>query len=96
MRTKLFLHCFYVMGPKTFNLPRSLLHPDRPGNKTYGDIVELLKGHFSPKPLVIAERFNQEEGESVTMFAAALKIVSLMQQQTLSLILPLPDLSCGI
>jgi hypothetical protein len=45
------------------------------------DIVKILKGHFSPKPLGIAERFrfhriNQEEGESVTMFAAALNKLS--------------------
>nr|XP_061795480.1 uncharacterized protein K02A2.6-like [Nerophis lumbriciformis] len=67
-----------VIGPKTFNLLRNLLQPDKPGSKTYREIVETLNGHFSPKPLVIAERFrfqrrNQEEGESVTMFVAALR-----------------------
>ncbi|KAK6291449.1 hypothetical protein J4Q44_G00382150 [Coregonus suidteri] len=39
--------CFSVMGPKTFNLLGSLLQPDRTGNKTYGDIVEILKGFFT-------------------------------------------------
>lgn len=67
-----------VIGSKTFNLLRNLLQPDKPGSKTYREIVETLNGHFSPKPLVIAERFrfhrrNQEEGESVTMFVAALR-----------------------
>ncbi|XP_057692499.1 uncharacterized protein K02A2.6-like [Corythoichthys intestinalis] len=67
-----------VIGPKTFNLLRNLLQPDKPGSKTYREIVETLNGHFSPKPLVIAERFrfhrrSQEEGESVTMFVAALR-----------------------
>jgi hypothetical protein len=43
--------------------------------------VEILKGHFSPKPLVTAERFrfhgrNQGEKESVTMFAAELHKLS--------------------
>lgn len=47
-----------VIGPKTFNLLRSLLQPVRPGNKTYKEIVDTLTGHFSPKPLVIAERFR--------------------------------------
>lgn len=73
--------CFSVMGPKTCNLLDSLLQPDRSGNKTYGDIVEILKGHFSQEPLVNAERFrfhrrHQEEGESVPMFAVALKKLS--------------------
>lgn len=67
-----------MIGPKTFNLLRNLLQPAKPGSKTYKDIVVTLTNHFSSKPLVIAERFwfhrrNQEEGESVTMFVAALR-----------------------
>uniref|UniRef100_A0A669DC14 Gypsy retrotransposon integrase-like protein 1 n=1 Tax=Oreochromis niloticus TaxID=8128 RepID=A0A669DC14_ORENI len=67
-----------VIGPKTFNLLRSLLQPAKPGNKSFTEIVDTLTKHFSPKPLVIAERFrfhkrNQEEGESVTMFVASLR-----------------------
>ncbi|KAL0193255.1 hypothetical protein M9458_011551 [Cirrhinus mrigala] len=66
------------MGPKTFTLLRNLLQPEKPGEKTYEQIVNTLKAHFSPKPLVIAERFrfhrrNQLEGETVTMFVAVLK-----------------------
>lgn len=67
-----------VMGPRTFNLLRNLLQPTKPGTKTYQEIVDMLGRHFSPKPLVIAERFrfhrrSQEEGESVTMYVAALR-----------------------
>lgn len=67
-----------VMGPNTFNLLCNWLQPAKPGNKSYKEIVDTLTGHFSPKPLVIAERFrfhkrNQDEGESVTMFVAALR-----------------------
>ncbi len=70
-----------VMGPKTFTLLRNLLQPEKPGEKTYDQIVNTLKAHFSPKPLVIAERFrfhrrNQLEGETVTMFVAVLKKLS--------------------
>nr|XP_061786525.1 uncharacterized protein K02A2.6-like [Nerophis lumbriciformis] len=66
------------MGPKTFNLLRDLLQPTKPGTKTYAETVDVLTQHFSPKPLMLAERFgfhrrNQEEGESVTMFVAALR-----------------------
>lgn len=68
-----------VIGPQTFNLLRNLLQPDKPGSKTYKQIVDTLTAHFSPKPLVIAERFRvhgpdiQEEGETVVMFVAALR-----------------------
>lgn len=67
-----------VMGPKTFNLLRDLLQPTKPGEKTYAEIVKVLSEHYSPKPLLIAERFrfhkrDQEEGESVLMFVAALR-----------------------
>lgn len=70
-----------VIGAKTFTLLRSLVQPRKPGEKTYDEIVAVLSAHFSPKPLVIAERFrfhkrNQEEGETVTMFVAALKKLS--------------------
>ena len=67
-----------VMGAACYGLLRSLIAPDKPGEKTYAEIVEVLKGHFSPKPIVIAERFrfhkrNQEEGESVTQYVAVIK-----------------------
>lgn len=67
-----------VMGPKTYNLLRCLVQPNKPISKSYDDIVAILAAHFSPKPLVIAERFrfhkrNQEEGESVAVFVAALR-----------------------
>ena len=67
-----------VVGPKTFNLLRCLVQPDKPASKTYDSIVATLAAHFAPKPLLIAERFrfhkrNQEEGESVTVFVAALR-----------------------
>ncbi|KAK7909596.1 hypothetical protein WMY93_014280 [Mugilogobius chulae] len=70
-----------VVGGKTFNLLRSLVQPAKPGDKTYAEIVEILKDHYAPKPLIIAERFrfhkrNQEDGESVAQFVAVLKRLS--------------------
>ena len=67
-----------VMGAKTFNLLRSLIQPDKPGDRTYEVIVQTLARHFSPQPLIIAEHFrfherNQEEGESMNMFVATMK-----------------------
>ncbi|KAL2077680.1 hypothetical protein ACEWY4_027184 [Coilia grayii] len=70
-----------VIGATTYGLLRSLLAPDKPGSKTYRHLVDTLNSHFSPKPIVIAERFrfhkrNQEEGESVAQYVAVLKKLS--------------------
>uniref|UniRef100_A0AAR2J5F9 Retrotransposon gag domain-containing protein n=1 Tax=Pygocentrus nattereri TaxID=42514 RepID=A0AAR2J5F9_PYGNA len=72
---------FSVMGPKTYGLLRSLVAPVAPGTKTYEQVVTVLKDHFTPKPLVIAERFrfhkrNQGEGETVAQYVAVLKRLS--------------------
>ena len=67
-----------VMGAATYGLLRSLVAPDKPGLKSYDDIVSVLQSHFSPAPIVIAERFrfhkrNQQEGESVSQYVAVIK-----------------------
>ena len=67
-----------AIGPKTYALLRSLTTPAAPAEKSFAEIVEILKGHFEPKPLVIAERFNfhrrtQHARESVKDFAAELQ-----------------------
>jgi len=54
-----------VMEGKTYNLLSG------PGDKSCDEMVTILGNHYSPKPLIIAERFrfhkrNQEEGESVS------------------------------
>ena len=66
-----------AIGPKMYALLRSLLTPAVPKDKTLAQLVEVLKKHYKPKPLVIAERFNfhrrsQLTGESVKDFAAKL------------------------
>lgn len=70
-----------VMGSKTYNLLRSLVQPNKPSDCSFRDVVTLLKEHFAPKPLIIAERFrfhkrNQLEGESIAQFVAVLKRLS--------------------
>uniref|UniRef100_A0A8C3HRM3 CCHC-type domain-containing protein n=1 Tax=Chrysemys picta bellii TaxID=8478 RepID=A0A8C3HRM3_CHRPI len=67
-----------VVGAKTYSLLCSLLHPVKPETKSYSDIVEILGSHFSPKPLVIAERYrfhkrDQKEDETVVQFVATLR-----------------------
>ncbi len=67
-----------VMGSSTNRLLRSLIAPEKPGVKAYNDIVNVLKDHFSLKPIVIAEWFRfhnrcQHETETVGQYVAILK-----------------------
>ena len=67
-----------IMGSKTYELLRNLVAPGKPADLKYQELVEILGKHFNPAPLLIAERFhfhtrNQNEGEGVADYAAALK-----------------------
>ena len=64
-----------VIGGKTYALLRSLLSPQLPQSKSYSELVDSLKRHYEPKPLVIAERFhfhrrNQAAGETIAQYVA--------------------------
>ncbi|XP_075740403.1 uncharacterized protein LOC142786657 [Rhipicephalus microplus] len=67
-----------VIGPRTYEVLKSLVVPAVPGDKSFEEVTVLLKKHYSPQCSVIAERckFNkraQEEQESVEDFIVALK-----------------------
>lgn len=47
-----------VVGAKYYKLLRSLCSPGAPASKTFEELVDTLKAHVSPKPLVIGERFK--------------------------------------
>jgi len=47
-----------IMGSKTYELFRNLVAPQKPSEYKYEELVEVLNQHFSPAPLVIAERFH--------------------------------------
>ncbi|XP_041353245.1 uncharacterized protein LOC121371430 isoform X2 [Gigantopelta aegis] len=70
-----------LIGGNTYTILRNLLAPEKPTDKTYKQLIDVLATHFSPKPLVIAERFrfrkrNQEHKETVTDYAAVLRQMS--------------------
>ncbi len=70
-----------LMGAKTYGLLRSLLTPEKPADKTFQEIVDILNEHLNPKPLVIAEKFrfhkrNQAKGESISEYIAELRRLS--------------------
>lgn len=67
-----------LIGVKTYHLLRNLLAPEKPAEQTFQKIVDTLKNHLSPKPLVIAERFrfhnrNQSKDESIPEYMAELR-----------------------
>ena len=64
-----------VIGSKTYGLLRSLVTPDKPADKSYEDIVDLLKKHFNPKPSPIVQRCKsysceRTDGQSVASYVA--------------------------
>lgn len=47
-----------AIGAKNYTLLRSLTSPDLPHDRSFDDLAAILKSHFQPKPLLIAERFH--------------------------------------
>lgn len=67
-----------VIGAKTYDVLSDLCSPSSPASKSYTDLAKILKHHFAPKKLVIAERYrfhncSQAASESVSAFVANLK-----------------------
>jgi hypothetical protein len=63
---------------QTYTLLRNLTAPNKPKEKDYTTLVNLLRDHLTPKPIVIAERFrfhtrNQLQCESVNAYIAELR-----------------------
>ena len=64
-----------VLGSKTYSVLRTFVTPTLPQDKSFEDLVSVLKQLFNPKPLVIAERFQfhqhaQNIGESTEEYVA--------------------------
>ena len=91
-----------VMGAKAYDVLSDLCSPSTPSQKTYAQLATILKDHFAPKKLVIAERYRfhnctQREGESVPSFAANLKYLAATCQFGAHLSEALRDrLVCGL
>ena len=47
-----------VIGSTHYTLIRGLVSPDLPKDKGYDELVELLKKHYDPEPIIIAERLH--------------------------------------
>ena len=44
-----------VIGFKSYDVLSDLCSPEAPSEKTYGDLATILKDHFAPKKLLIAD-----------------------------------------
>lgn len=61
-----------------YTLVKDLLHPKKVEAATYADVTSILRGHLKPVPLTIPSRHRflqrrQQEGESISAYAAALR-----------------------
>ena len=70
-----------TVGASAYKLLKDLSRPSLPNTKTYVELKQLLKNHYSPKPIVIAERHKfwtatQGEQESVSAYIVRLKNLS--------------------
>lgn len=67
-----------VIGPKVLKVLSDIVSPSEIDSKTYDELVEVLKKHYSPKKLIVAERYTfscrvQKPGESIADFVVAIK-----------------------
>ena len=70
-----------VIGSDTYALLRNVIHPEKPSEKTVKDIVDAMRKHLNPQPIVIAERYkfyarNQLEDETLSDYIASLRKLS--------------------
>ena len=91
-----------VCGASTYQLIRSVVSPAKPTEKTFEQLVTLMKEHYFPKPSVTMQRFafnssSHKQGESVANFVADLRRLSEYCEFGESLAAMLRDrLICGI
>ena len=79
---KKFSALLYGIGPKVYWVLRSLLAPTCAQDKEFADLVSMLKDHYGPKTLVIAERYrfykrNQSSTETIANILADLRRLTI-------------------
>ena len=52
-----------MIGSPTYDILWSLASPGLPEGKSYAEIVALLKSHYEPKPIIIAERLEVPQAQ---------------------------------
>ena len=67
-----------VIGAETYGTLQDLCKPDKPRNKTFTDLCDLLQQHFKPPTVEVAESFKffryvQSERQSIANYSAKLR-----------------------
>ena len=70
-----------TMGEKAYKLMHSLISPAKPKDKSFGQLVEAMRGHFCPLPSEIVQhyKFNsriRQYGESVAVYMSELRALA--------------------
>ena len=70
-----------VIGAGNYALLSDHFAPDKPKDKSLDELIDVLKGHFEPEPILIAERFqfhkrDQKRGETIATFVAELRCLA--------------------
>ena len=68
-------------GSKSFTLFKNLVAPDSPKDKTFTQLVDVMKAHVTPTPSVIMECFNffkrdRDSTESIGTYVSELRKLS--------------------
>ena len=74
--------CLFEQMNTVYGVLRNLLAPERPKDKSFVEVKELLISHYSPKPILVAERVkfhcrNQHESKTIAHFVVELKRLAL-------------------
>ena len=64
-------------GSKTYSLIRNLVAPDRPSDKSFDQLVELMEKHVNQIPSIIVERFKFYKRDCVSTETVATYISEL-------------------
>lgn len=70
-----------LIGRPAFKLLWSLLHPNKPANKTFDELTQILTDHYKPAPSEIVQRFKfhsrfRKQGESVATYVSELRALA--------------------
>ena len=70
-----------VCGAKTYKLIRNLVNPRKPADKSFVELVNLVKNHLNPRPSSIVYRFKfnsrfRQQGETIQQYVAELRNLS--------------------
>ena len=99
---KLWAILLYVCGSPTYKLLHSLVEGGKVDEKSYDELVKVLKLHYNPKPSVIVQGFHcnsqfRAPGESIASYIAALRELALHCKYGNKLTEMLKDcLVCGV